>query len=205
MTDKDLDAFIVLRVQQGDLPAFNLLVLKYQRRLLRVVSRLVHDAADAEDVVQETFVKAYRALPNFRGDAAFYTWLFRIGVNVAKNFLVTKNRKAGISLQLLAREDDNGSDEHAVAEAACPSTALANKQTVIALDQALDAMPTQLRTAIVLYEIEGLSYEEIGTVMRCPVGTVRSRIFRARELIAAKLFPMVESAPLRMASRACPK
>jgi len=205
VTDKDVDALIVLRVQGGDLPAFNLLVLKYQRRLLRVVLRLVHDPADAEDVVQETFVKAYRALPNFRGDAAFYTWLFRIGVNVAKNFLVTKNRKAGVSMQLVTRDDDPGADEHVVAEAACPSTALANKQTVIALDQALDAMPPQLRTAIVLYEIEGLSYEQIGDVMRCPVGTVRSRIFRARELIAAKLFPMIESAPARLSPRSCSK
>jgi len=195
MTEREVDEKLVLRFQAGDRAAFDHLVNKYRGKLFRVISRLIHDPADAEDVVQETFIRSFRALPAFRGDAGFYTWLFRIGVNTAKNHRVAKGRKAGISIQLNLDSDETADDFFPMADTQSPIAALENKQTVAALNRVLDAMAVDLSTPLILCELEGLSYQEIADIMACPIGTVRSRIFRARELIAKKLAPMVDSKP----------
>ena len=191
-TERECDQLLVERVQAGDQQAFNLLVAKYQRRLLRLVARLVHDPAEAEDVVQETFIKAYRALRHFRGDSAFYTWLYRIGINTAKNFLVTQGRRAPTSTETDVEKAEGFDDADNLRDINTPESVLASKQIAFTVNAALEALPLELRTAIVLREIEGLSYEEISEVMTCPIGTVRSRIFRAREVIAEKLKPYLE-------------
>ncbi len=191
-TDRESDQLLVERVQAGERQAFDLLVSKYQRRLMRLVSRIVHDSAEAEDVVQETFIKAFRALRHFRGDSAFYTWLYRIGINTAKNFLVTRSRRTPTSTDTDAEaaEAFEGSDQ--LRDINTPESMLASKQIAATVNAAMDALPLDLRTAIVLREIEGLSYEEISDIMACPIGTVRSRIFRARETIAEKLRPLLD-------------
>ncbi|WEF33843.1 RNA polymerase sigma factor RpoE [Pseudoduganella chitinolytica] len=190
-TDRESDRLLVERVQAGERQAFDLLVSKYQRRLMRLVARIVRDPAEAEDIVQETFIKAFRALRHFRGDAAFYTWLYRIGINTAKNYLVIQARRATGAV---------GPEESGEAGAAgegprdinTPESMLASKQIAQTVNAAMDALPVDLRTAILLREIEGMSYEEISAIMSCPIGTVRSRIFRAREVIAEKLRPLLD-------------
>lgn len=159
---------------------------------MRLVSRLVHDPAEAEDVVQETFIKAYRALRHFRGDSAFYTWLYRIGVNTAKNFLVTQGRRTPTSTDTDAEQAEAFDDGSHLRDINTPESLLASKQIAETVNAAMDLLPLELRTAIVLREIEGLSYEEISDIMACPIGTVRSRIFRAREVIAEKLRPLLD-------------
>lgn len=192
MTERECDQLLVERVQSGDKRAFDILVSKYQRRLMRLVSRLVHDPAEAEDVVQETFIKAYRALRLFRGDSAFYTWLYRIGINTAKNFLVTQGRRTPTSTDTDAEQAEAFDDGDNLRDINTPESLLASKQIAETVNAAMDLLPLELRTAIVLREIEGLSYEEISAIMACPIGTVRSRIFRAREVIAEKLKPLLD-------------
>lgn len=183
---------LVDRVRAGDKQAFDLLVAKYQRRLMRLLSRIVHDPAEAEDVVQDTFIKAYRALRHFRGDSAFYTWLYRIGINTAKNFLATQGRRTPTSTEADAEQAEGFNDGEQLRDINTPESMLASKQIAQTVNAAMDALPVDLRTAIALREIEGLSYEEISDIMACPIGTVRSRIFRAREVIAEKLKPLLD-------------
>ncbi|USX17330.1 RNA polymerase sigma factor RpoE [Oxalobacteraceae bacterium OTU3REALA1] len=183
---------LVDRVRAGDKQAFDMLVAKYQRRLMRLLSRIVHDPAEAEDVVQETFIKAYRALRHFRGDSAFYTWLYRIGINTAKNFLATQGRRTPTSTEADAEQAEGFNDGEHLRDINTPESMLASKQIAQTVNAAMDALPVDLRTAIALREIEGLSYEEISDIMACPIGTVRSRIFRAREVIAEKLKPLLD-------------
>jgi RNA polymerase sigma-70 factor (ECF subfamily) len=192
MGDREIDQQLVERVQHGDKHAFDLLVIKYQRKLARLLSQFIRDAAEVEDVAQETFIKAYRALPSFRGESAFYTWLYRIGINTAKNFLVSQGRKVPTTVNDFDNEDaENFEEAGRLREVSTPESELMSKQIAQTVNQTLDALPEELRTAIVLREIEGLSYEEIASIMNCPIGTVRSRIFRAREAIAEKLRPLL--------------
>lgn len=192
MSDREIDQQLVERVQRGDKHAFDLLVIKYQRRLARLLSQFVRDSTEVEDIAQETFIKAYRALPSFRGDSAFYTWLYRIGINTAKNFLMSRGRKALTSINGFDNEDaENFEGADHLREMNTPESELMGKQVAQTVRQSLDSLPEELRTAIILREIEGLSYEEIAGVMECPIGTVRSRIFRAREAVAEKLRPLL--------------
>ncbi|QRX83340.1 RNA polymerase sigma factor RpoE [Glaciimonas sp. PAMC28666] len=193
-TEREIDQLLVERVQRGDKKAFELLVIKYQRKLMRLVSRLVRDQAEAEDVVQEAFIKAYRALPQFRGDSAFYTWLYRIGINTAKNYLVTQGRRAPTSTESNSEDAETFDDGEQLRDINTPESLLATKQIAQTVNVAMEALPDELRTAITLREIEGLSYDEIAEAMGCPIGTVRSRIFRAREAIAEKLRPLLGTA-----------
>jgi RNA polymerase sigma-70 factor, ECF subfamily len=191
MTQDDNDQQLVQRVQKGDKAAFDLLVLKYQHRVLKLVGRFVSDAAEAQDVAQEAFLKAYRALPSFRGDSAFYTWLYRIAINTAKNTLVS-NRRRPVDFDLDLQDPDQY-DRHArLKEVDTPEGVLLTDEIREVVERAMQQLPEDLRTAIVLREIEGLSYEEIAEAMDCPVGTVRSRIFRAREAIDKKLQPLLD-------------
>lgn len=187
----DTDQELVRRVQAGDQTAFNLLVLKYQHRVLKLVGRFVNDPTEAEDVAQEAFLKAYRALASFRGDSAFYTWLYRIAINTAKNALVSQRRRpVDFDLDL---QDPDQYDRHAkLKEADTPEGVLLTDEIRAVVEEAMAELPEDLRTAIVLRELEGLSYEEIAEAMDCPVGTVRSRIFRAREAIDKKLKPLLD-------------
>ncbi len=189
--EREIDQILVERVQRGDKKAFELLVSKYQRKLMRLVSRLIHDQAEAEDVVQEAFIKAYRALPQFRGESAFYTWLYRIGVNTAKNHLVTQGRRTPTSTEADVDEAESFNDADGLRDINTPESVLASKQIAETVNAAMMTLPEELRNAITLREIEGLSYDEIAEVMVCPIGTVRSRIFRAREAIAEKLRPLL--------------
>jgi len=191
LSDKDIDQQLVARAQQGDKQAFELLVSKYQRKLLRLISRLVRDPAEAEDVAQDAFIKAYRALPQFRGDSAFYTWLYRIGVNTAKNYLVSQGRRPPSSTEKDNEEAETFDDADALRDINTPESILLSKEIATTVNAAMAKLPEELRTAISLREIEGLSYDEISEVMNCPIGTVRSRIFRAREAIAAELRPLL--------------
>ena len=191
MSERALDQQLVERAQRGDKRAFELLVLKYQRKLGRLLSRFVRDAAEVEDVTQEAFIKAYRALPSFRGDSAFYTWLYRIGINTAKNYLVALGRRAPTTTGFDNEEAEGFDDAEGLRDSSTPESELEGKEIAATVNRAMDALPEDLRTAITLREIEGLSYEEIANVMNCPVGTVRSRIFRAREAIAAELRPLL--------------
>ena len=171
-----------------------MLVVKYQRRIERLISRMVRDDGLVEDVAQETFIRAYRALPQFRGDSAFYTWLYRIAVNTAKKLLVERKRDPVISESTLVSHDDGDETsraENELSDGETPEAVLASKEIAATVNAAIDALSEDLRQAIVLREIEGLSYEEIADVMNCPIGTVRSRIFRAREAIANRLRPLL--------------
>jgi RNA polymerase sigma-70 factor (ECF subfamily) len=193
-SERDIDRQLVERAQRGDKRAFELLVEKYQRKLARLLSRLIRDPGEVEDVAQETFVKAYRALPSFRGESAFYTWLYRIGVNTAKNYLMAMRRRAPTSTEVVA-EDAEGYDEgEQLRDISTPESVLLSKEIAATVNAAIDALPEELRTAIQLRELEGMSYEEIARVMECPIGTVRSRIFRAREAIAERLRPLLGTA-----------
>jgi RNA polymerase sigma-70 factor (ECF subfamily) len=194
VSERDIDRQLVEQAQRGDKRAFGLLVEKYQRKLGRLLSRLIRDPGEAEDVAQETFVKAYRALPSFRGDSAFYTWLYRIGVNTAKNHLMAMGRRAPTSTEVEA-EDAEGYDEgEQLRDINTPESVLLSKEIAATVNAAIDGLPEELRTAIQLRELEGMSYEEIARVMECPIGTVRSRIFRAREAIAERLRPLLGTA-----------
>ncbi len=191
MGDSEVDQQLVERAQRGDKYAFELLVVKYQRRLARLISRFVRDAAEVEDVTQEAFIKAYRALPAFRGESAFYTWLYRIGINTAKNYLLALKRRAPTSTSSNTEDAEGFEDAGLLQEVSTPENELMSKQVVEVVNLSLQELPDDLRTALTLREIEGLSYEEIASVMNCPIGTVRSRIFRAREAISTNLRPLL--------------
>ncbi len=191
MGDREIDQQLVERAQHGDKHAFELLVAKYQRKLGRLLSRFIRDAAEIEDVTQEAFIKAYRALPSFRGDSAFYTWLYRIGINTAKNYLVAMGRRAPTTTEFDVADAETFEDSEQLKDVNTPENELMSKQVAKTVNKTLQELPDELRTAITLREIEGLSYEDIATIMNCPIGTVRSRIFRAREAIAEKLRPML--------------
>ena len=191
----DSDAMLVQRAVAGDPSAFELLVIKYQRRIQRLIGRMVRDVDLVEDIAQETFIRAYRALHQFRGDAQFYTWLYRIAVNTAKKFLLDMKRDPTVSENALRSNDDEDETswvKHEPIADETPETVLAAKEIAAAVNAALVALPNDLQQALTLREIEGMSYEEIGEVMNCPIGTVRSRIFRAREAISSKVKPMLE-------------
>ena len=191
MGDREVDQQLVERAQRGDKHAFELLIAKYQRRLARLISRFVRDAAEVEDVTQEAFIKAYRALPGFRGESAFYTWLYRIGINSAKNYLLAAKRRVPTTTFFDADDAEDFEDGGLLREVNTPENELMSKQVVEVVNASLQQLPDDLRTALTLREIEGLSYEEIADVMNCPIGTVRSRIFRAREAIAENLRPLL--------------
>ena len=191
MSERDVDQQLVERAQRGEKHAFELLVAKYQRKLVRLISRIVRDPAEVEDVAQEAFIKAYRALPQFRGESAFYTWLYRIGVNTAKNFLVSQGRRAPTSTEKDAEEAETFDDADQLRDINTPESVLMSRQVAATVNAAMDRLPEELRTAITLREVEGMSYDEIAEFMNCPIGTVRSRIFRAREAIAEDLRPLL--------------
>ena len=196
-TSADTDIMLVERTVAGDQKAFELLVIKYQRRIERLIGRMVRDVDLVEDIAQETFIRAYRALAQFRGDAQFYTWLYRIAVNTAKKALMDLKRDPLVSESALRGgnddEDETSVMENELTSSETPETVLAAKEIAAAVNSAMEALPDELRQAVTLREIEGLSYEEISEVMNCPIGTVRSRIFRAREAISAKVKPMLEN------------
>jgi RNA polymerase sigma-70 factor, ECF subfamily len=191
--NREIDQVLVERAQAGDKKAFGLLVDKYHRKLGRLLSRMIRDQTEVEDVVQESFIKAYRALHNFRGDSAFYTWLYRIGINTAKNYLVSLGRKPQVLNDVEVEDAENFEGGTDMRTMETPETAMATKQIAQTVNDTVEMLPDDLRTAITLREIEGLSYEEIAEIMQCPIGTVRSRIFRARETIAEKLRPLLDT------------
>ncbi len=193
MGDREIDQQLVERAQRGDKHAFELLVSKYQRKLGRLLSRFIRDPAEVEDVAQEAFIKAYRALPSFRGDSAFYTWLYRIGINTAKNYLVAMGRRAPTTTEFDSEEAENFEDGDQLRDLNTPEAELMTRQIAATVNQTMEELPEELRTAITLREIEGMSYEDIANVMNCPIGTVRSRIFRARETIADRLRPLLDT------------
>ncbi|MGB4116493.1 MAG: RNA polymerase sigma factor RpoE [Polaromonas sp.] len=191
----DSDAPLVARAVAGDQKAFELLVIKYQRRIQRLIGRMVRDVDLVEDIAQETFIRAYRALAQFRGDAQFYTWLYRIAVNTAKKSLMDLKRNPTVSENSFKSDDDDETSplENELTSSETPDAVLASKEIALIINTALEALPEELRQAITLREIEGLSYEEISEAMNCPIGTVRSRIFRAREAISLKVKPLLEN------------
>jgi RNA polymerase sigma-70 factor (ECF subfamily) len=195
-TDADADARLVERAREGDLRAFEMLVVKYQRRIERLIARMVRDVDAVPDIAQETFIRAYRALPQFRGESAFYTWLYRIAVNTAKKALVELRRDPLVLEGSRPVGDDDRETsraENELSDVETPDALLASKEVAQAVNAAIEALSEDLRQAITLREIEGLSYEEIADVMNCPIGTVRSRIFRAREAIAGRLRPLLDT------------
>ena len=194
MSSPDPDALLVDRVKRGDMHAFEMLVVKYQRRIQRLVGRMVRDPEHVEDIAQETFIRAYRALPQFRGESAFYTWLYRIAVNTAKKTLMDMKRDPVVTESALAsrgESNETSSLENELSSTETPEAVLASREIAQTVNAAIEALPEDLRQAIVLREIEGLAYEEIASAMNCPIGTVRSRIFRAREAIAQRLRPLL--------------
>jgi RNA polymerase sigma-70 factor (ECF subfamily) len=196
MGNVDADALLVTRAKQGDQRAFEMLVVKYQRRIERLIGRMVRDVDLVQDIAQESFIRAYRALPQFRGDSAFYTWLYRIAINTAKKALVELKRDPLVSEGSFVSDDDGDETsrvENELTDGETPEALLASKEIAAAVNAAIDALSEDLRQAITLREIEGLSYEEISDVMDCPIGTVRSRIFRAREAIAVRLRPLLDT------------
>lgn len=191
MTERTADQDLVARAQQGDKRAFDLLVLKYQHKVANLISRYIRDPSEVMDVSQDAFLKAYRALPAFRGESAFYTWLYRIAVNTVKNHLVSQGRRPpgdDVEAEVAEQMDTGGR----LRETATPEREVLTDEIAQTVQRALDGLPDDLRTAIVLREFEGMSYEEIATAMECPIGTVRSRIFRAREAIDKRLRPLLE-------------
>lgn len=190
MGEVHLDRDLVQRVQKGDKNAFDLLVRKYQHKIIKLISRYVNDPSEALDVSQEAFLKAYRALPGFRGDSAFYTWLYRIAINTAKNYLVAQGRRPPGS-DIDAQEAEQYEGESQLKEYETPERLLLKDEIAATVFKVIEELPEDLRTAITLRELEGMSYEEIAQTMGCPIGTVRSRIFRARESIDAKLHPLL--------------
>jgi RNA polymerase sigma-70 factor (ECF subfamily) len=194
VSEREVDQLLVERAQRGDKRAFELLVEKYQRKLARLLSRLVRDPGEVEDVTQEAFIKAYRALPSFRGDSAFYTWLYRIGINTAKNYLVATGRRTPTSTEVDAEEAEGYEDGEQLRDINTPESLLLTREIGDTVNAAIESLPEELRSAIQLRELEGMSYEEIAKLMDCPIGTVRSRIFRAREAIAERLKPLLDTA-----------
>jgi RNA polymerase sigma-70 factor (ECF subfamily) len=190
MGERNVDRELVARVQQGDKRAFDILVQRYQYKIIKLVSRYVHDSTEALDISQEAFIKAYRALPGFRGDSAFYTWLYRIAINTAKNYLVAQGRRPPGS-DIDAQEAEQYDGQSSLKEYQTPERMLLRDEIEATVYGAINALPEDLRTAITLREFEGMSYEEIAQTMGCPIGTVRSRIFRAREAIDKKLRPLL--------------
>jgi len=193
MSERDVDAELVARVQRGDKRAFDLLVLKYQRKIMRLLSRMIRDPGDIEDVAQEAFIKAYRALPQFRGESAFYTWLYRIAINTARNWQAASARRPSVPNVTETQDGETFSQIDNLTDISTPESLMASRQIVETVNAAIAALPEELRTAIILREIEGMSYEDIAQTMECPIGTVRSRIFRAREAIAAQLRPVLDT------------
>jgi RNA polymerase sigma-70 factor, ECF subfamily len=191
MSDREIDRQLVERAQRGDKRAFELLVEKYQRKLARLLSRFIRDPAEVEDVTQEAFIKAYRALPAFRGDSAFYTWLYRIGINTAKNYLMAMGRRAPTSTEVEAEEAEGFEEGEQLRDINTPESLLLSNEIAQTVNSTIEQLPEELRTAIQMREIEGMSYEDIAKAMDCPIGTVRSRIFRAREAIAEQLRPLL--------------
>lgn len=191
LSDRDIDFALVQRVQRGDKSAFDLLVLKYQHKIGHLVTRYVHDIHESQDVTQEAFIKAYRGLKNFRGDSAFYTWLYRIAINTAKNHLVTRSRKIS-STGIDAADAEQFESGGALRENASPDRVMATEEIARVVQDTINLLPEDLRTAITLREFDGMSYEEIALAMDCPIGTVRSRIFRAREAIDTNLEPLLD-------------
>lgn len=194
-TPPDSDLLLVERSVAGDQKAFELLVIKYQRRIQRLIGRMVRDVDLVEDIAQETFIRAYRALAQFRGDAQFYTWLYRIAVNTAKKALMDMRRDPTVSENSFKSADDDETSmlENELTSSETPDAVLASKEIAEMVNSAMEALPEELRQAITLREIEGLSYEEISEAMNCPIGTVRSRIFRAREAISQRIKPLLEN------------
>ncbi len=193
MDERDLDRQLVERAQRGDKHAFELLVSKYQRKLARLLARFIRDPVEVEDVAQEAFIKAYRALPSFRGDSAFYTWLYRIGINTAKNYLVAMGRRAPTTTEFNSEDAESFEDGEQLRDINTPESMMMSKEIARTVSDTMEQLPEELRDAITLRELEGLSYEDIATIMNCPIGTVRSRIFRAREAIAEQLRPLLET------------
>jgi RNA polymerase sigma-70 factor, ECF subfamily len=193
VSERDVDRQLVERAQRGDKRAFELLVEKYQRKLGRLLARFIRDPAEVEDVTQEAFIKAYRALPAFRGDSAFYTWLYRIGINTAKNYLMALGRRAPTSTEVEAEDAEGYEEGEQLRDINTPESMLLSKEIAQTVNATIEQLPEELRTAIQLREIEGMSYEDIARIMDCPIGTVRSRIFRAREAIAERLRPLLDS------------
>lgn len=190
MGEQLTDQVLVERVQQGDKHAFDILVRKYQHKVVSLVSRYVSDHAEALDVAQEAFIKAYRAMGNFRGDSAFFTWMYRIAINTAKNYLVAQSRRPPSS-DLDAQEAEQYGGDSRLRDSSSPERELLREEIEQTIQEAISALPEDLRTAITLREVEGMSYEDIALTMDCPIGTVRSRIFRAREAIDRKLRPLL--------------
>jgi RNA polymerase sigma-70 factor (ECF subfamily) len=191
MSDREIDRQLVERAQRGDKQAFELLVEKYQRKLARLLSRFIRDPAEVEDVTQEAFIKAYRALPAFRGDSAFYTWLYRIGINTAKNYLMAMGRRAPTSTEIEAEEAEGFEEGEQLRDINTPESLLLSNEIARTVNSTIEQLPEELRTAIQMRELDGMSYEDIARAMDCPIGTVRSRIFRAREAIAEQLRPLL--------------
>ena len=196
MGENELDLELVKRVQSGDTAAFDLLVRKYQHRIGAVIGRFVHDYAESQDIAQETFIRAYRALNNFRGDAQFYTWLYRIAVNTAKNHLVSMKRRPPTS-DVDADDAEHFDGAYRMHDSDTPEHELLREEIARTVSEVVAELPEELRQAITLREMEGLSYEEISETMDCPIGTVRSRIFRAREAIDSRLRPLMDSERVR--------
>jgi RNA polymerase sigma-70 factor (ECF subfamily) len=191
MGERSIDQTLVEQVQRGDKQAFDVLVLKYQNKIIQLVNRYVHDSDEARDVAQEAFIKAYRAIGRFRGESAFYTWLYRIAINTAKNYLVASGRRPPQS-DIDAQDAEQYEGATGLKEYATPERLLLRDEIQAAVAEAIDELPDDLRTAITLRELEGLSYEEIAQTMECPIGTVRSRIFRARDAIDTRLKPLLD-------------
>jgi RNA polymerase sigma-70 factor (ECF subfamily) len=196
MGDRNLDQELVERVQNGEKAAFDILVRKYEHKLANVISRYIHDPGEVLDVAQEAFIKAYRALPNFRGDSAFYTWLYRIAINTAKNHLVAASRRPP-NYDVDAQEAEQFESGSGLKEYATPERLALKSELVKTIQDAIDELPEELRVAIVLRELEGLSYEEIASAMDCPIGTVRSRIFRARDAIDKRIRPLIDETGMK--------
>ncbi|MGB4882130.1 MAG: RNA polymerase sigma factor RpoE [Neisseria sp.] len=193
MSDRDIDQALVERAQKGEHKAFELLVVKYQRRLNRLISRFIKDEHEVHDVTQEALIKAYRALPNFRGESAFYTWLYRIAINTAKNFLITSGKRVMLQSDVANDEGEFLDITEQVADYHTPEAEMVNREILETVEAAVSRLPEDLRKAITLREMDGYSYEEIAQIMDCPIGTVRSRIFRAREVIAKDLRPLLDT------------
>ena len=193
MSDRDIDQALVERAQKGEHKAFELFVVKYQRRLNRLISRFIKDEHEVHDVTQEALIKAYRALPNFRGESAFYTWLYRIAINTAKNFLITSGKRVMLQSDVANDEGEFLDITEQVADYHTPEAEMVNREILETVEAAVSRLPEDLRKAITLREMDGYSYEEIAQIMDCPIGTVRSRIFRAREVIAKDLRPLLDT------------
>jgi RNA polymerase sigma-70 factor (ECF subfamily) len=191
LSERDIDAALVERVQKGDKKAFDLLVLKYQRKIIRLLSRMIRDQNEIEDVAQEAFIKAYKALPQFRGDSAFYTWLYRIAINTARNWMSQNSRRPSAPNSNVTDNDETFSEIDNLTDTHTPEAEMVSREIAASVNETIESLPEELRRAIILREIDGMSYEDIALAMNCPIGTVRSRIFRAREAIAARLRPIM--------------